>query len=350
MCYSAPSVVVRALILALCLPRAHADQGDDFVNNLLTDLAPIIALFGEKVVMQFLSQSLGLADCVALAMAPIGIITIIVGVLIWSGFSVRKPLAEELKKNDKNVAEYALLLTAIGTVMLTLGLLMCGWVVEHSTKETFYEAAEGYSIHLVWLQKGGAVNDQDLKPFAVVPIQKRSYVTISRRNPDFVNEHDNKHNPNDGTDDATGDAASNLNAQWWTISGCVIALIGVFSQFTGLRGMNYSVSIAQFLAMAIMTCARAFVRRDLVVSPFSEVLQQDFELDWFAKSFKNPNPSWMNKKTWLSSQRELRLSLSRSGPRRPNTKDIPGSESCDRYAQHMLSIRLRLAKLSDWRG
>ncbi|OAA48820.1 Ankyrin repeat-containing domain protein [Beauveria brongniartii RCEF 3172] len=102
--------------------------------------------------------------------------------------------------------------------------------------------------------------------------------------------------------------------------------------------------------MAILTCARAFVRRGLVVSPSSEVLQQDFELDWFAKSFENPNPSWMNKQTWFNSQREQKLSLSRSGTCRPNTQDIEGSETCDRYAQHILSIRLRLAKLSDWRG
>ncbi|KAM3439719.1 hypothetical protein NHJ13734_003600 [Beauveria thailandica] len=99
MCYSAPSVVVRALILALCLPPAHADQGDDFVNNLLTDLAPIIALFGEKVVMQFLSQSLGLADHVALAMAPIGIITIIVSAIRVGGPRWLKAIIGRAREN-----------------------------------------------------------------------------------------------------------------------------------------------------------------------------------------------------------------------------------------------------------
>ncbi|KAK1948663.1 hypothetical protein LY78DRAFT_543811, partial [Colletotrichum sublineola] len=52
--------------------------GDDFVNNLFSDLAPLLALFGERVTMQFISQSIGWADNIVLAMAPIGIITIIV--------------------------------------------------------------------------------------------------------------------------------------------------------------------------------------------------------------------------------------------------------------------------------
>ncbi|EPS39490.1 hypothetical protein H072_6724 [Dactylellina haptotyla CBS 200.50] len=46
-----------ALVLA-SLPHSAAFGWDDFTNNLATDLAPLIALFGEQVMKQFLSESL----------------------------------------------------------------------------------------------------------------------------------------------------------------------------------------------------------------------------------------------------------------------------------------------------
>lgn len=52
--------------------------GDEFANNLFSDLAPLLTLFGEQVTKQFLSLSMGWADNFLLAMAPLGIITIVV--------------------------------------------------------------------------------------------------------------------------------------------------------------------------------------------------------------------------------------------------------------------------------
>ncbi|UKZ78177.1 hypothetical protein TrVFT333_005912 [Trichoderma virens FT-333] len=54
---------------------------DDFVNNIATDLAPIIALFGEQPTKQFLSESTTHLDSIIFAMAPIGVITTIVSVI-----------------------------------------------------------------------------------------------------------------------------------------------------------------------------------------------------------------------------------------------------------------------------
>ena len=52
--------------------------GDEFANNLFSDLAPLLTLFGEQVTKQFLSLSIGWADNFMLAMAPLGILTIVV--------------------------------------------------------------------------------------------------------------------------------------------------------------------------------------------------------------------------------------------------------------------------------
>ncbi|KAJ4329032.1 hypothetical protein N0V84_000382 [Fusarium piperis] len=60
-------------------------EGDDFSNNLFSDLAPLLTLFGEQVTKQFLSMSMGWADNVLLAMGPLGIITTIVSAIRVGG-------------------------------------------------------------------------------------------------------------------------------------------------------------------------------------------------------------------------------------------------------------------------
>ncbi|QVM13645.1 hypothetical protein D8B26_008253 [Coccidioides posadasii str. Silveira] len=57
------------------------DEWDDFYNNFATDLTPLLALFGEQVTKQFLSESTSLLDNVIFAAAPLGILTAIVSVI-----------------------------------------------------------------------------------------------------------------------------------------------------------------------------------------------------------------------------------------------------------------------------
>src|ERR1700744_2910959 len=75
------SHVASCLSVFLILGLVHsvaAVSGDDFSNNLFSDLGPVLALFGEQVTIQFMSQSMGWADSIIFAMAPLGIITAIV--------------------------------------------------------------------------------------------------------------------------------------------------------------------------------------------------------------------------------------------------------------------------------
>lgn len=74
-----PSVTWLALILLL--PSVKADAWDDFTNNLATDLTPLLALFGEAVTKQYLSESVGWLDNFIFAMAPLGILTAVVSAI-----------------------------------------------------------------------------------------------------------------------------------------------------------------------------------------------------------------------------------------------------------------------------
>ncbi|KAJ0162681.1 hypothetical protein CTA2_4182 [Colletotrichum tanaceti] len=105
----APRSQWRCLVLMALLASAQAAGGlDDFSNNLFSDLAPLLALFGERVTMQFMSQSLGWADCVALAMAPLGVITIVVSAIRVGGPMRLKAVIGRAKEN-MSVAEMELM-------------------------------------------------------------------------------------------------------------------------------------------------------------------------------------------------------------------------------------------------
>jgi ankyrin repeat protein len=60
-------------------------NGDDFSNNLFTDLGPLLALFGAEVTTQFLSQSLTWADSILFAIGPLGVITAMVSAIRVGG-------------------------------------------------------------------------------------------------------------------------------------------------------------------------------------------------------------------------------------------------------------------------
>ena len=63
-----PRSIFSGAVFVACLPVASAlADGDDFSNNLFTDLAPILALFGEQVAKQFMAGSLGWPDKILFA-------------------------------------------------------------------------------------------------------------------------------------------------------------------------------------------------------------------------------------------------------------------------------------------
>jgi hypothetical protein len=64
--------------------------------------------------------------------------------------------------------------------------------------------------------------------------------------------------------------------------GAIVSVAGFVIQFTGLRGMHWSATIAQLIAMLIMVALRAWVRRNLAYRPSDQEVTQGHELDWLA--------------------------------------------------------------------
>src|SRR2546423_3162053 len=85
-----PGFVCSVIAVFTALPGIQAafpsqDDGDQFTSNLFSDLAPLIALFGEQVSKQFISNSTSFAENIIFAMAPLGIITAVVSAIRVGG-------------------------------------------------------------------------------------------------------------------------------------------------------------------------------------------------------------------------------------------------------------------------
>jgi hypothetical protein len=86
--------------LAFFAYGTQAEGWDDFSNNLATDLSPLIALFGEQVTKQFLSESLSPLDNFIFAMAPLGILTAVVSAIRVCGSSSLRAFIGRAQEGD----------------------------------------------------------------------------------------------------------------------------------------------------------------------------------------------------------------------------------------------------------
>ncbi|KAG0636074.1 hypothetical protein HOY80DRAFT_1090205 [Tuber brumale] len=105
---TASKILAPTTIFLVFAPQALAAGGADFSNNLFSDLAPVLALFGEQVAKQFLSQSLTWLEDVIFAMAPLGIITAMVSSIRVGGPNWLKAVVGRARES-RAVAEVELM-------------------------------------------------------------------------------------------------------------------------------------------------------------------------------------------------------------------------------------------------
>lgn len=142
---------MRPSTLLLCLAAvASASWWDDFSNNLASDLAPILALFGEQVTKQFLSESTTRLDTFIFAMVPLGILTAVVSALrVCGGPSLRAFIgraqegsgvaeAELCSSTSRDVCE----LYHNGAVVRVFGRPKIAEIVHDARGASFYEDGE----------------------------------------------------------------------------------------------------------------------------------------------------------------------------------------------------------------
>lgn len=272
------------------------------------------------------------------------------GVLLFFGLITYYPTLS-YQKDGKTVVAYACPLAVIGTIVLVLGMLLCSHVVDSTTREDRYEAARGKTAQMVWLQQETTVSDQLFSSVALFPPQTSKVVTTSSR---VLTENPTEH----GTLQKTV-------IETKAIIGTGVGLLGFIIQFIGLRGMHWSASIAQLIALAIMTALRAWVRRGFTDELRTKRLFQSYELDWFAVNIGDPNHVFWSKptaepaskieRTWEivtrgnGSQYEALQPMHIESQLEVHDGHAKSSSITNRFnAQGIMNMRRDLAKLTNW--
>jgi hypothetical protein len=73
-------------------PGSSNFDAGSLINGLFTDFAPLLGLFGDEVTKQYLATSMGWGDDILLALAPIGIMTVLVSAIRVSGYPLMKSI------------------------------------------------------------------------------------------------------------------------------------------------------------------------------------------------------------------------------------------------------------------
>ncbi|KAF7553535.1 hypothetical protein G7Z17_g3546 [Cylindrodendrum hubeiense] len=93
-------VITMLLVTAAPAAVAANDSLSDFSNDFATDLGPLLALFGDAMTKQYLSESTSFLDYLIFAMAPIGIITAIVSTIRVCGHSSLRAFVGRSQEGD----------------------------------------------------------------------------------------------------------------------------------------------------------------------------------------------------------------------------------------------------------
>ncbi|EWC48673.1 hypothetical protein DRE_01895 [Drechslerella stenobrocha 248] len=187
------------------------------------------------------------------------------GVLVFEiAITYLQPFNENFTKEGTPVGAYACPLTVIGTVLVVIGMYICSMIVQERSKEETWtfdtlNIPPGYKLKVAWLQRHQVVTDQNFGAFCLYAPSNRHQLMSS-----WFNDHGKSQN-------------------FSTIFGTAISTVGFVVQFTGLRGMHYSATLAQLGATLIVSLFRILIRRQLGNRPALEVVPDGKELDWMAR-------------------------------------------------------------------
>ena len=217
-------------------------------------------------------------------------------VLVFSGFATYHPRMS-YKKDDRQVERYAYFLTAGGTMLVVVGVLLCCLVVEWSTDEKVWKLRD--TGRILWLQKGGNFNDQQFGSYAIFAQGTRQTILTSK-----LSTHKRPEKTGQGRRTSAQAKIGSPSREILVVLATATSVGGFITQFTGLRGMHWSATIAQLIATVIMVVIRAWIRRNLASLPVEYTVPKGHEMDWLATRITKKDHC---DRLWRESEREEKL-------------------------------------------
>ncbi|KAF8461726.1 hypothetical protein BDZ91DRAFT_662932, partial [Kalaharituber pfeilii] len=177
------------------------------------------------------------------------------GVLVAETLVAYHPSLQKRNRNSPLPISSGLSVTIAGTVCLVIGMLLCSYIVEKSTTETYWRTTNGQKFRLFWVQQAQTVSDESFDSFILFAKDEKDF---------FMTSH-------------PADVLYSM-----VVFATFISILGFLAFATGLRALHWSATIAQLGATVVMTIVRSWVRFDVARRPIATRLPKGFELDWLA--------------------------------------------------------------------
>ncbi|RPA72356.1 hypothetical protein BJ508DRAFT_75769 [Ascobolus immersus RN42] len=316
-------------------------------------------------------------------------------VLILAAFTVYHPRSKGMfLKGDSGspALGHAVPLLLVGTMLLSLGLWICTTIIERSTEETVWRRSspkrdsfapsdsndaggncasqtaskvtdteeigsgkgdlkrEYKTAHIMWLQKHHVVNDQTFASALILPRAPHEEFLYSRRRKSKKLAQPRRR-IRDWRSLQMLQRLTRPSTQIITVMSTVVSLLGFFCQFQAIRDLHWSISLAQLLAMALMTGLRALLRRGISIPPLAKEIPEDHILDWLATTSLRPSSANTPSKglyTYMSIGWKFETRLSTGAYRAFLSHSYPVPNDAD-YGYRTVNIRRRLAQLTKYK-
>lgn len=118
--------------------------------------------------------------------ASLGVLVQLVVHLYEAAITYYPPLKSEPRflKDGVSASPEAFPCTAVGTILLNLGMLICAHIIDRSSIEEHWKIKDDKddkNCKIAWIQKGGTVNDQVFEPYIIHGHEGQRQIITSRR-------------------------------------------------------------------------------------------------------------------------------------------------------------------------
>lgn len=187
------------------------------------------------------------------------------GIIVYAALTVFM-WPDTFRKNGNRAASYAFPFFVSGTLLLSIGMFSCAWLIERSSCKRYYKFDQKSSIY--WIQPGGQeIGDQVYEAFAGKSDNRLEYVRSVRS---WVHPE------------------QNYRKFIHLVLVVCCSMTGFIFQFIGLRGLHSSVILGQLGSTMLMTVVRTALRTErinesdnLLINERALISSYQQELDWF---------------------------------------------------------------------
>lgn len=225
-----------------------------------------------------------------------------IAVLIWSGYLAYSSFAHRYKILTGLKPTVGFPLQAVGTVLLTLGLVLCAGIIDNGSSERHWSRERESQIGTLTKDQSSKEKELNRRDMQLYWIQREhtvggnnidSHILYAKELKDEIFESHYSQRPEEKSQNDRDDKSLyrkllllplkkflGFFRRHQTDFAVLFGVLGFVAQFQGLRFSNWTCSMAQLIALGVATFLRVWVRRGMTKTPVAIPVNKNYILDY----------------------------------------------------------------------